>query len=368
MPHGLRSRIRLPDGFEFSVPVPNNDPVAINSFLAIAESLGQIGITMDVRQVDPGEWLDVYFGHEDLGAQFMSYFPDYADPANYPYLFYYSGNAVTNGLNGSNYRNNEVDAAIETALESTDTEERAQALEDAIAQAQEDVATVPIHWPTRRWRSATTCVSMATTPSGTTSRGRSAGSDRHSAHRVVDRERLESVLALLDRVRHPVDISFTHRGDALAVAVFPAHLERGASYESRIWRVPLDGDTPEQLTAGPRTDSLPTWSPADDRLAFAAERPIAGRMSPFLLEPGGEPTPLGDVNGSVQGLAWSADGTSVFAVAVDEGEFGAATDGAIRLRWSDVPIPPCSGRTRAGGGCCRSTSKAARPRRSVPTA
>ncbi len=137
----------VPDGFEFSVPVPNNDPVAINSFLAIAESLGQIGITMDVRQVDPGEWLDVYFGHEDLGAQFMSYFPDYADPANYPYLFYYSGNAVTNGLNGSNYRNNEVDAAIETALESTDTEERAQALEDAIAQAQEDVATVPIHWP-----------------------------------------------------------------------------------------------------------------------------------------------------------------------------------------------------------------------------
>ena len=137
----------VPDGFDFSVPVPNNDPVAINSFLAIAESLGQIGITMDVRQVDPGEWLDVYFGHEDLGAQFMSYFPDYADPANYPYLFYYSGNAVANGLNGSNYRNDEVDAAIETALQSTDTEERAQALEDAIAQAQEDVATVPIHWP-----------------------------------------------------------------------------------------------------------------------------------------------------------------------------------------------------------------------------
>lgn len=156
---------------------------------------------------------------------------------------------------------------------------------------------------------------------------------------MVDRERLESVLALLDRVRYPVDLSFTHRGDALAVAVFPAHLERGASYESRIWRVPLDGDTPEQLTAGPRTDSLPTWSPIDDRLAFAAERPIVGRMSPFLLEPGGEPTPLGDVNGSVQGLAWSADGTSVFAVAVDEGGFGAATDGAIRLRWSDAPDP-----------------------------
>jgi dipeptidyl aminopeptidase/acylaminoacyl peptidase len=156
---------------------------------------------------------------------------------------------------------------------------------------------------------------------------------------LIDRDRLESVLALLDRVRYPTDLSVTHRGDALAVAVFPAHLDRGGSYESRIWRVPLGDGVPEQLTAGPRTDAIPAWSPVDDRLAFASERPVAGRMSPFLWEQGREPTPLGDVHGSVQGLAWSADGTFIFALAVDEGGFGAATDGAIRLRWSDVPDP-----------------------------
>ncbi|HEY7659369.1 MAG TPA: ABC transporter substrate-binding protein [Actinomycetota bacterium] len=137
----------VPDGFDFSLPVPNSDPVAINTFLAVAETLGQIGITMNVEQVDPGEWLDVYFAHENLGAQFMAYFPDYADPANYPYLFYYSGNAVANGLNGSNYRNDDVDALIDTALQSSDTAERADALEQVIMQAQTDVATVPIHWP-----------------------------------------------------------------------------------------------------------------------------------------------------------------------------------------------------------------------------
>src|SRR3990170_2264232 len=135
------------DGFEFSVPVPNTDPVAINSFLAISETLAQVGITMNVRQVDPGEWLDVYFAHEDLGAQFMAYFPDYADPANYPYLFYYSGNAVANGLNASNYKNPDVDALIEESLESSDTATRAEALQQVIAQANEDVAIVPIHWP-----------------------------------------------------------------------------------------------------------------------------------------------------------------------------------------------------------------------------
>jgi peptide/nickel transport system substrate-binding protein len=137
----------VPDGFDFSVPVPNNDPVAINTFLAISETLAQIGITMDVRQVDSGEWLDVYFAHEDLGAQFMAYFPDYADPANYPYLFYHSDNAAPNGLNGSNYVSAEVDALIDDSLQSTDAAARAEALQQVIAQAQEDVATVPIHWP-----------------------------------------------------------------------------------------------------------------------------------------------------------------------------------------------------------------------------
>jgi peptide/nickel transport system substrate-binding protein len=137
----------VPDGFDFSVPVPNNDPVAINTFLAISETLAQIGITMDVRQVDSGEWLDVYFAHEDLGAQFMAYFPDYADPANYPYLFYHSDNAAPNGLNGSNYVSAEVDALIDDSLQSTDAAARAEALQQVIARAQEDVATVPIHWP-----------------------------------------------------------------------------------------------------------------------------------------------------------------------------------------------------------------------------
>jgi peptide/nickel transport system substrate-binding protein len=141
------SQSSVPDGFDFSVPVPNNDPVAINAFLAIAESLGQIGITMKVQQVDPTEWLNTYFAHENLGAQFMAYFPDYADPANYPYLFYYSKNAVANGMNASNYKNPEVDGLIETSLQSADTAERADALQQVISIAAEDVPTVPLFWP-----------------------------------------------------------------------------------------------------------------------------------------------------------------------------------------------------------------------------
>lgn len=166
---------------------------------------------------------------------------------------------------------------------------------------------------------------------------------------MTDRDGFERVLSVLDRVRSPVDLSLNHRGDALALALFPAHHDAGSSFESRIWRVSLDGAT-EQLTFGPRADAMPRWSPVDDRLTFASERSLAGRMSPFLLGTGGEAEPLGQVEGSVQDLAWTADGTSLLVLAVDEGGFGAATDGAVRLRWNAAPDPhvfrPDQGRRR----------------------
>lgn len=152
-------------------------------------------------------------------------------------------------------------------------------------------------------------------------------------------DRLEHVLGLLDRVRYPLDVCLDRSGRSFAVAVYPAHLDADGSFHSRIWRVPLDGGAPRQLTSGPRTDALPRWSPVDDRLVFASQRPIPNRMSPYLLEPGGDPRPIGDVAGSVQALAWSADGTAVFVLAVDEGGFGAATDGAIRLWWGEAADP-----------------------------
>jgi dipeptidyl aminopeptidase/acylaminoacyl peptidase len=156
---------------------------------------------------------------------------------------------------------------------------------------------------------------------------------------VIHSDRFERVLAILDRVRYPVDVSFNHRGDAVAVAVFPAHYDRGSGYQSRIWRVPLDGGAAEQITFGPRTDTMPRYSPKDDRLAFASEAPIERRMSLFLLKPNERPELFGDIEGSVQDARWTEGATALVVVAVDEGGFGAATDGAVRLRWSEPTDP-----------------------------
>jgi len=75
------------------------------------------------------------------------YFPDYADPANYPFLFFASENAVVNGSNTSNYRSEEVDGYLSTALRETEPEARAEALMKVTEKVNADLPAVPIFWP-----------------------------------------------------------------------------------------------------------------------------------------------------------------------------------------------------------------------------
>jgi peptide/nickel transport system substrate-binding protein len=135
------------EGFEFTVPGSTSDPYMINILQSVAENLKQLGIKMTVQEVDDNTWLSGYFRHENLGMQMMPYYPDFADPANYPYLFFDSANAVKDGMNGSNFKNAEVDKAIDTANKESDPKVRAEALKSAFKIANEQVALIPVFWP-----------------------------------------------------------------------------------------------------------------------------------------------------------------------------------------------------------------------------
>ncbi|MGH6918188.1 MAG: ABC transporter substrate-binding protein [Geminicoccaceae bacterium] len=137
----------VPDGFEVTVPAPNSDPYMVLILLSLAENLKEFGVTLNVQEVDDSQWLDGYFAHEDLGLRIISYFPDYADPANYPYLFLASANAVKDGMNASNYANPKVDELLNKALQESDPAARGDALKEAVRIANEEIAVVPIFWP-----------------------------------------------------------------------------------------------------------------------------------------------------------------------------------------------------------------------------
>lgn len=87
---------------------------------------------------------------------------------------------------------------------------------------------------------------------------------------------------------------------------------------STIWLVATAGGEPRQLTSGPRTDSLPRWSPDGNRLAFLSDRLAEGQRQVFVIaHDGGEALPLTNIAGAIpaprglNALQWSPDGRSL---------------------------------------------------------
>ena len=88
--------------------------------------------------------------------------------------------------------------------------------------------------------------------------------------------------------------------------------------KSTIWTVSTAGGPATQLTAGPRTDSMPRWSPDGRRLAFLSDRLKEGQRQVFLLPAaGGEAIALTEIEGEIpaprglSALQWSADGSAL---------------------------------------------------------
>ena len=150
--------------------------------------------------------------------------------------------------------------------------------------------------------------------------------------------RVRSTVEALQRLRLPTDLSFRCSGHAVAAAVLPASSDIGKSVEARIWELMLDGEA-TQRTFGPGCDMMPRFSPVDERLAFASDRLLTGRMSLFLMKADGEPTLLGELPGSVEQALWTSDGSALVVLSADRGLDGPATDGAVELWWGEKPDP-----------------------------
>ena len=81
---------------------------------------------------------------------------------------------------------------------------------------------------------------------------------------------------------------------------------------STLWIYPANGDAPRQMTTGTSVDNTPRWSPSGQQLAFISDR--AGATQLFLIaRAGGEARQLGNLDGSVTGFEWSADGRRLLA-------------------------------------------------------
>lgn len=98
-------------------------------------------------------------------------------------------------------------------------------------------------------------------------------------------------------------------GRHIAYVVKTADQQDKTKYQSRIWLVETTGGEPRQLTAGPKVDSSPRWSPDGSQLAFTSNRAEGNQLFLICLA-GGEARQL--TKGKQSGTAvWSPDGKQI---------------------------------------------------------
>jgi dipeptidyl aminopeptidase/acylaminoacyl peptidase len=102
--------------------------------------------------------------------------------------------------------------------------------------------------------------------------------------------------------------------DGKFVAFTGTRLEKleGAA-QPRICLVDLEEGRIEEITHGPNADSMPRWSPDGRRLAFLSDRGRKGQSQLYLLDLDrmGEARPGPAIEGTVEYLDWSPDGTRI---------------------------------------------------------
>lgn len=93
---------------------------------------------------------------------------------------------------------------------------------------------------------------------------------------------------------------------------------------TRIYLASLEGGTPVEFTAGPRSDAAPRWSPDGTAMAFLSDRAKDGERQVYLLPAaGGEARRLTVVEGSIPSprslnpLKWQADGSRLSFLMID---------------------------------------------------
>jgi dipeptidyl aminopeptidase/acylaminoacyl peptidase len=110
---------------------------------------------------------------------------------------------------------------------------------------------------------------------------------------------------------------------------------------SRIYVADLATGTVDELTGGPHDDRLPRWSPDGTTIAFLSDRRHRGRSGLFLLEAGqlGEAWAAPEVDGSVEWLSWSPDGTALLLGVAGTGaeKSGVEGSGAVARDDGDKP-------------------------------
>ncbi|MEU9062198.1 ABC transporter substrate-binding protein [Streptomyces sp. NPDC048430] len=130
------------DGFSLDLTYPGSGPQLGKAALALAASLKELGITLNVKETTLEQWIaDLLPGRKPL--QFLWYYPVTGDPAELTNA-YLDGQATATNL--PHYDNSVVDEALAAARKTTDPAARGAHLMTAVTAAAADLPYLPLWW------------------------------------------------------------------------------------------------------------------------------------------------------------------------------------------------------------------------------
>lgn len=137
----------VPNGFSASISYPETDPDLGEALQALAQNLSQIGIKLTVNEIPEQQWLNVITGHQNLGLEVVTWYPDYPDPSDLILSQYPSSHAVPNQYNLANFKDPTVDNLINAELASTNKAVRAQDMANVLKIVGQQVPDLYLYWP-----------------------------------------------------------------------------------------------------------------------------------------------------------------------------------------------------------------------------
>lgn len=146
-----------PDGFSTTLTYQSSDPNNETCCLFVQQCLAEIGITVELRPVTYAELNPVRYGYsrlddgtKDYALYWGGWLADFSDPAGHMIPYYHSDSMGQGGANFSDYSNPEVDALLDAQNVSSDPEERADLICQAIDIVTDECALYPIYYPSSR--------------------------------------------------------------------------------------------------------------------------------------------------------------------------------------------------------------------------
>jgi peptide/nickel transport system substrate-binding protein len=133
---------KVPDGFEVTITYPDAYQNTGKASLVIADSLSQIGIKLNVKEVPLEQWLNE-IGNGEQGVSWMIYLPTTAEPGE---IVAWLCDAQGKGPNPANWTNEEAAAQVQAVLGAESLEGQVPPTIESEVLAAQDVIYQPVWW------------------------------------------------------------------------------------------------------------------------------------------------------------------------------------------------------------------------------